>query len=613
MPHTAPAAAQDEAVGPLVRGLAVLRALVGAGGQASPGELVRGTGLARSTVDRVLSTLARVGYLRLTGRDAELTPRLMELGNAYLAACRLPDTLGPLAERLGADLDESVSLAVPDGTGARFVYQSPRRRTMSLVFHIGDLLPADRGAPGALFAVHWGEADWRRWRERADDESGYAVPPAPEHTRFAERVAQARQAGVAVDDQVVEPGLLAVAVPVRDPAGRVVSALSAVSHTSRHDAASLVSTALPGLRQTVAAMEPALAAALAEPAAPAPAQPTGAAAASQPPEAEVAAATWLRASKQELGPEFVESLGRGLAVLTAFDEHRPALSLSAVAEATGLARATARRALLTLAQLGYVTQHGRLFRPTPRVLDLGFARLSTLTLAQIAQPHLAELVARVHDSASMAVLAGDDIRYVARVHTVRIMSVSITLGTRFPAYALSLIHIRDRAHGHRHRAVGGDPGRGGPRRLRPGRPGAGGRAAVDRRARARPRRPGGGRDQRVPARRPPVRRGVQGRPAAGAAPHRRARHRRPGRGQPIRPDQPGVSRGRDAGESRNGHRVAGGSAAPARTRAATDTDHAQEAVQRVPSAGSCRSIRYLVPASSTHLLPIRNAVCWVPS
>ncbi|WP_253780610.1 IclR family transcriptional regulator domain-containing protein [Goodfellowiella coeruleoviolacea] len=146
----------------------------------------------------------------------------------------------------------------------------------------------------------------------------------------------------------------------------------------------------------------------------------------------------MRASKQELGPEFVESLGRGLAVLTAFDEHRPALSLSAVAEATGLARATARRALLTLAQLGYVTQHGRLFRPTPRVLDLGFARLSTLTLAQIAQPHLAELVARVHDSASMAVLAGDDIRYVARVHTVRIMSVSITLGTRFPAYATAL-------------------------------------------------------------------------------------------------------------------------------------------------------------------------------
>ncbi|HZE33375.1 MAG TPA: IclR family transcriptional regulator C-terminal domain-containing protein, partial [Actinoallomurus sp.] len=92
----------------------------------------------------------------------------------------------------------------------------------------------------------------------------------------------------------------------------------------------------------------------------------------------------------------------------------------------------------TLVHLGYVTSEAGLFRLTPRVLELGFARLSGLTLPEIARPHLTALVERVNDSASMAVLAGDDIQYVARVPTVRIMSVDITLGTRFPAHATSM-------------------------------------------------------------------------------------------------------------------------------------------------------------------------------
>ncbi|MCO6009959.1 helix-turn-helix domain-containing protein [Actinoallomurus purpureus] len=143
-------------------------------------------------------------------------------------------------------------------------------------------------------------------------------------------------------------------------------------------------------------------------------------------------------AKREPGPEFVESLARGLTVITAFERGGAEMSLAAVAEATGLARATARRSLITLTHLGYVTSEGRLFRLTPRVLDLGFAHLSGLTLPEITQPHLASLAEQVHDSASMAILAGDDIQYVARVPTVRIMSVNITLGTRFPAYATSM-------------------------------------------------------------------------------------------------------------------------------------------------------------------------------
>ncbi|MFG2139727.1 IclR family transcriptional regulator C-terminal domain-containing protein [Streptomyces sp. NPDC048650] len=440
MSHPAPTALSSpppppEAVGPLMRGLSVLRVLAAGGGRRAVGDLVRATGLARSTVDRVLSTLARLGYVRTEGRDAVLAPRLLELGNAYLAASELPDRLGPLADRLADTLDESVSLAVPDGDGVRFVHQATRRRAMSLAFRIGDLLPAERGAPGALFADAWDADDWRRWRERraADPtDAGFpAVPPrrgagAPDSASgsdFEARVAAARTAGWSQDDQLIEPGLVAVAMPVRDGAGRTVCAVSVVSHTSRLSADGLRQAVLPRLRETVTAMEHALGA-----------PPTGAAG----DRTAVAPAEWMRASKQESGPEFVESVARGLLTLTAFGSGRAALPLTAVAQATGLARATARRALITLEHLGYLTTDGTLFRLTPKVLELGFAHLSGLTLPAVAQPHLAALVERVHDSASMAVLSGDDIQYVARVPTVRIMSVNITLGTRFPACPTSM-------------------------------------------------------------------------------------------------------------------------------------------------------------------------------
>ena len=97
-----------------------------------------------------------------------------------------------------------------------------------------------------------------------------------------------------------------------------------------------------------------------------------------------------------------------------------------------------RTGLLTLVDLGYVSTDGRLFALTPRVLELGYAFLSSLTFAEVAEPHLEALVAEVHESSSMCVLDRDDIVYVARVPTSRIMTVSISVGTRFPAYATSM-------------------------------------------------------------------------------------------------------------------------------------------------------------------------------
>jgi IclR family pca regulon transcriptional regulator len=136
--------------------------------------------------------------------------------------------------------------------------------------------------------------------------------------------------------------------------------------------------------------------------------------------------------------EFVQSLERGLAVIRAFDREHPELTLTEVATATGVTRATARRFLLTLADLGYVRTDGRLFSLSPRVLELGYAYLSSLSLPEVAEPHLEALVQEVNESSSVSVLDRGDVVYVARVPTSRIMTVAISVGTRFPAYATSM-------------------------------------------------------------------------------------------------------------------------------------------------------------------------------
>lgn len=138
------------------------------------------------------------------------------------------------------------------------------------------------------------------------------------------------------------------------------------------------------------------------------------------------------------GSDYVQSLDRGLSVIRAFDASRPELALSDVARETGLTRATARRFLLTLVRLGYVRQDGNRFSLRPRVLELGYSYLSALSLPELAQPHMEALVAQVNESSSIAVLDDTEIVYVVRVPTSRIMSITIAVGTRLPAYPTSM-------------------------------------------------------------------------------------------------------------------------------------------------------------------------------
>ncbi|MGW0802542.1 IclR family transcriptional regulator domain-containing protein [Nonomuraea sp. NPDC002799] len=141
---------------------------------------------------------------------------------------------------------------------------------------------------------------------------------------------------------------------------------------------------------------------------------------------------------QERPPYFVQSLERGLAVIRAFDHTRPHLTSTEVAKITGLDRAAARRFLLTLVDLGYVMTDGRLYSLRPRVLELGFAYLSSLSLPEVALPHMERLVGEIHETCSLGVLDGKEVVFVARVPVKRLMTIPIMVGSRFPAYPTSM-------------------------------------------------------------------------------------------------------------------------------------------------------------------------------
>lgn len=142
--------------------------------------------------------------------------------------------------------------------------------------------------------------------------------------------------------------------------------------------------------------------------------------------------------REGTGPDFIEALARGLEVITAFEPGRPAMTLAEVASATGLARPTARRILLTLAELGFVRAEGAGFTLTPRVLDLGVAYVRSQGLWDIARPHMEALSAETGESCSVAQLDGSDIVYVARVAVPKIVALAVQIGTRFPALQTSL-------------------------------------------------------------------------------------------------------------------------------------------------------------------------------
>lgn len=245
---------------------------------------------------------------------------------------------------------------------------------------------------------------------------------------------------------------------------------------------------------------------------------------------------------RETGSDFIEALARGLDVLRCFRPGQPTMTLSEIAAVTGLARPTVRRILLTLEELGYVRAADRGFALTPRVLELGVAYVNSLGVWDVARPHMRQLVTETGESTSLAQLDGSDIVYVSRVAVPKIVTLAVTIGTRFPAVATSMGKVLLAALTPAElTAVLAVPGRSGidarwrpdrdelDRELRevrargwgPGRPGPGRRHPVGRHRGPRRRRPGGGRAQRHRARRRDLTGTAHRRAPAPPAAHRR--------------------------------------------------------------------------------------------
>ncbi|MER8023993.1 IclR family transcriptional regulator domain-containing protein [Glutamicibacter protophormiae] len=135
---------------------------------------------------------------------------------------------------------------------------------------------------------------------------------------------------------------------------------------------------------------------------------------------------------------FVKSTEKTLAVLLAFNGGNPEMTVSQVAAATEQTRASARRFLLTLTDLGYLEANGANFRLTPRVLDLGASYLSGMTLPKAATLHLESLARELGESAALCVLEGQDILYIERVSSPRLYSMNVSIGNRLPAWVTSM-------------------------------------------------------------------------------------------------------------------------------------------------------------------------------
>jgi IclR family pca regulon transcriptional regulator len=404
----------------LERGLAVIGVLPFGEQALTASDVATEAGLTRAAARRFLLTLADLGYVRTDGRTFRLAPRVLELTAAYLSGLALPDVALPHSRALVEEVRESSSLAVLDGDEVVYVAHTPADRVLSIVATVGGRDPAFATALGRVLLAAQDDAWLDAYLQRVELKA-YTERTIVDPKELRAELEIVRAQGWALVDEELEAGLRALSVPIRDREGRVVAACNLGLHASRWEVDVITSVLLTRLQEASSAVEAALAVT----------RPVDRERGSPPRSAD-------REEAPARSTDFVQSLERGLAVIRAFGGSMSALTLSEVAAQTKLTRAAARRFLLTLADLGYVSTDGRGFRLTPKVLDLGRGYLARATLPDVLQPHLRDLAGRVKESTSVAVLEGHEIVYIAEASTPRILAVIVPLGGRDPAWATSL-------------------------------------------------------------------------------------------------------------------------------------------------------------------------------
>jgi IclR family transcriptional regulator, pca regulon regulatory protein len=246
-----------ESVQSFERGLAVIRSFGAHPPAQTLADVARATDLSRATVRRLLHTLEKEGYVRRDGTLFELTPRVLELGYAFLASHTLADLARPHLERLSAQVRESTSVAVLDGTSIVYVARVQANRVMQVSIGIGTRFEAYRTSLGRAILA---------WRDPEEIDAVWASSDRthPTDSTIADReaflaaLAEVRDQGWALVDQELEVGVRSVAAPIRDEEGRTVAAVNVSTHTSRTTKAELRRSVIPPLLHTAEAITTAL-------------------------------------------------------------------------------------------------------------------------------------------------------------------------------------------------------------------------------------------------------------------------------------------------------------------------------------------------------------------
>ncbi|MFK8250087.1 IclR family transcriptional regulator [Ancylobacter terrae] len=248
---------QTDFIGGFAKGLRVIEAFDAASPKMTIAHIAATTGLDRATARRCLLTLAELGYARYDGKYFELTPRVLRLGHAYLAATPLPRLLQPHLDRLSEEVGQSASASVLEGTEIVYVARAAQKRVMSINLTPGSRLPAWCASMGRVLLAALPEGEAQAILARSDIRPHTGLTRTEPGALMAE-IARIRAQGYAVIDQELELGLCSIAVPLRDARDRVVAALNIGASAAQMPAADMPGRFLPALRKVQAELRPLL-------------------------------------------------------------------------------------------------------------------------------------------------------------------------------------------------------------------------------------------------------------------------------------------------------------------------------------------------------------------
>lgn len=240
----------------LARGLAVLRAFGEAHGPLGVSEAARRAAISRAAARRCLETLARLGYAERQGRVYHLRPKALELGYAFLASEPLPRVLQPVLEQVRDRLGESCSAGVLEGDDVVYIARAPARRVLSVSLSVGSRLPAWCTSMGRVLLAGLPPAE-RRTRLLAMRRRPFTTRTVTDAEALLGVLERVAAQGFALVDQELEPGLRSIAVPVLNPAGRVLAAINVGVHAERWTPTAMQREILPLLRRVAELAAPA--------------------------------------------------------------------------------------------------------------------------------------------------------------------------------------------------------------------------------------------------------------------------------------------------------------------------------------------------------------------